>query len=69
MTKDRPQSTKAKVKETDLIRSLVCPKGLAMSIKNPSRAGRCKLFHLEWISKEVLLYSTEKLYPFSWDRT
>ena len=30
---------------------------------------RCKLFYLEWISNEVLLYSTEKLYPFSWDRT
>ena len=22
------------------------------------RVGRCKLFHLEWISNEVLLYST-----------
>ena len=26
--------------------------------------GRCKLLHLEWMSNEVLLYSTENYLPF-----
>ena len=30
--------------------------------------GRCKLLHLEWISNEVVLYSTGKLCPISWDK-
>ena len=32
-----------------------------------SRVYRCKLLSIEWISNEVLLYSTGN-YIFSWDR-
>ena len=33
--------------------------GKGSGMDGESGVGRCKLFHLGWISKEVLLYSTE----------
>ena len=55
----------------DIQNSLVVAKGEGKGSKMDLEFGvdRCKLLHLEWISNEVLLYSTGDLYATSWDRT
>ena len=55
---------------TDLEKSLVVAKGEEGSgMDEECGVSRCKRFHLEWISNEVLLYSIGTIYPISWDRT
>jgi len=46
---------------TDMENRLVAAKveGERSGMDGEFEAGRCKLLHLEWISNEVLLYSTQ----------